>query len=90
LKHVETNFFIIITDLKGRVIKYVTSGRVSFSKNVRKKLSYYLVFPMMYRVLDKLKELKIKYVRFHIRNRGGSHVRKVKEFLTRKKFIIDQ
>ena len=90
LKQTDTNFFIIATDLLGKVIGYVTAGQISYSNNVKRKLSYFLVFPMMYQLVNKLKNLHIKYINLHIRNYISPHVNKVQQFLRRKRFIINK
>jgi len=68
------NFFITLTDLKGNVVSTVSTGRVSYSRRKKYKLSPLLVYKMMKLILLKLKEHDIKFIRFHVRCAVNKHV----------------
>jgi len=88
IKHTVSNFFIVITDLDGKVIGYCSAGQVSDSNNVKKKRSFFLVNPMMNRLVLKLRKLNIKHIRVRIRSNVTHHTRKILEFLKNGGFRI--
>lgn len=88
VKHTFSNFFIVITDIKGKVIGYCSSGQVCDSNNIKRKKSYFLVNPMMNRLVPKLRKLNIKNVRIRIKSNITHHMRKVVQFLQNGGFKI--
>jgi ribosomal protein S11 len=73
-KKTNTNFFIVVTDLNGKVITYSSAGTVSYSNNSKKKNSVFLVNYMMPKIISILKSLRVDTLRIVLKSNINKHV----------------
>jgi len=72
-----TNFFITLTDYKHEVIIYRSTGHVSENRKKKTKMTPFTINAMIYDIIAKIKELRIKYMIAHINTKVNKNVRNV-------------
>lgn len=77
MRMVNSNFFITLTDQNDNVIINKSTGQVSENRKKKVKLSPYLVSKMMYPILAKLKEYKVKFLFFFVNSKINRHINNV-------------
>lgn len=87
VRMVNSNFFITLTDNKDKVIISRSTGQVSNNRKKKVKLSPLLVTKMMFKILNKLKILKIKYMYIYINTKINIHIKNVVKILKDFKYV---
>jgi ribosomal protein S11 len=88
-KKTNKNFFVIVTDIKGKVITYCSAGMFSNSTNSKKKNSIFLINFMMYNIVNRIRSLKIKTLRLVFKSNISKHVHQAIRYLNKFKFKIE-
>ena len=83
IKTVDTNFFITVTNYKHEVIINKSTGQVSEERRKKIKLSPYTINNMVFDIIKKIKELKLKYIIIHVNSRVNRNIRNIFKILKR-------
>jgi ribosomal protein S11 len=90
LKKTNNNFFIIISDMKNKVLAYRWAGQLNETHNVKNKRSFFLIFPLARYVIKILKKFNISRLSIRILSNVTSNMYKLVQLIQDSNIKIDR